>query len=37
MLLFGGTVEDIFVEDDPATTVNNAGDIKMLEVTNGRN
>ena len=31
----GDTV--IVVEDDPATRVNNAGDIGMLEVTNGRN
>lgn len=29
--------DDVFVEDDPATRVNNAGDIRMLEVTNGRN
>ena len=39
LLLVRGSDDDtaIVVEDDPATRVNNAGDIRMLEVTNGRN
>ena len=39
LLLVRGSNDDsaIGVENDPATTVNNAGDIRMLEVTNGRN